>query len=97
MIQLSVNDMDSPFLSLNTFPSFSYLTFVSGGRSIKISPLANKKSVCPVVLFASIVLGASGLKYPILTLTAIARKIQSGKYLSKKERCFSIIFCHLFQ
>lgn len=36
----------------------------------------------------SINVGAEGMKYPIATPTAIARKIQSVRKRSRKERCF---------
>ena len=72
MIQLSVNDMDSPFLSLNTFPSFSYLTFVRISTVDKIMAVKNDslsdvdllKGVMKANVGDYIIKGVNGEFYP---------------------------------
>ena len=87
MIQFSNNDTPRTFVFLKTSLSFSYFTFVKGGYIIKISPMASGILVVPDEN-ELIKLDDEGMKQPIATPIAMAKKIHKVRYLSKNPSFF---------
>src|SRR5688572_591247 len=85
--QFSSNEMPSILVFLSTSPIFSYRTLASGGYIISISPMA--KGIFVVPLENKLInLPEDGIKYPIPTPIAIARKIHRVRYRSRKLNFF---------
>jgi hypothetical protein len=66
------------------------LTFAKGGYIINIKPIAMGMLVVPL-LNEFMIFGNDGEKYPIPTPIAIATKIQSVRFLSRKPNFFLAI------
>ena len=86
-IQFNTNDAVSTLVFLNTLPIFSYFTFASGGYIIRIRPIANGIFVVPLEN-ELINPDEDGIKTPVATPIAIARKIHRVRYRSRKLSFF---------
>src|SRR3546814_19673455 len=90
MIQLSNKEMLSTFVSLKTFPRFSYFTLAKGGYIIRMRPMARGTLVVPLLkeLLKAVL---EGIKYPITIPRAIARNIHRVRYRSHKLSFFILL------
>lgn len=96
MTQFKNRETPKTLVFLKTSLNLSYLTFVNGGYIIKINPIANGILVVPLEK-EFINVDEDGIKYPMDTPNAIAKKIQSVKYLSRKLNFFlSFVGAQLF-
>tara|TARA_B110000908_G_C9995603_1_gene331750 strand:+ start:73 stop:318 length:246 start_codon:yes stop_codon:yes gene_type:complete len=79
--------MESIFVFLKTAFILLYFTFAKGGYIIKTSPMANGMLVVP---FEKELMNPalSGIKLPMETPKAIARKIHKVKFRSRKLNFF---------
>ena len=89
MIQFRNSERLTTFKFVNTFPKCSYRTFASGGYIIVISPIAMSRFVVPS--WKWLMKTSIGKKMPSAIPRAIARKIQSVRYRSKKPSCFWLL------
>jgi hypothetical protein len=89
-IQVMKKETKSNFRFPKTFGIFSKRTFAKGGYIININPIAKGILVVPVEN-ELIKPDDSGMKYPIATPVAIARKIQRVRYWSKKLNFFLLL------
>ena len=91
-IQVMKNEADNNLGFSNICGTFEKSILVNGGYIIKIKPIAKGIFVVPVEK-ELIKLAELGIKYPILTPTNIAKKIQSVKNWSKNpNRFFMCLF-----
>lgn len=81
-IQFKASEVPNTLVLRNNSPIFSYLTLASGGYIINISPMANGILVVPLEKELTRP-DEDGIKKPIDTPIAIARKIQNVRYRSR--------------
>jgi hypothetical protein len=84
MSQFWISDSPRARLFRKTSPNFSYRTFASGGNIMMINPIAMGIFVVPI--WKRLTKPAvEGMKWPMATPIAIARKIQRVRKRSKNE------------
>ena len=82
--QFSSIEMPNSLLCRATLPICSYFTLTSGGYIITINPSAIGHEIVPVLIDSNTT-DIPGNRYPRPTPNAIAKKIHSVKYRSKKD------------